>query len=92
MKTVFRLHAVKRMARRRISAEDIRHVLDTGTVIEQYPEGKPFPSRLIFGWAGERPLHVVAADDEAAEETIIITAYEPDTVRWGDDLRTRRKR
>ncbi len=79
---VFRLHALRALAQRGISAADVRHVLDTGKVIEEYPADTPYPSRLVLGWRGARPLHVVAADNTAGQETIIITVYEPDPARW----------
>jgi hypothetical protein len=37
-------------------------------------------------------LHVVAADDEAHDETIVITGYEPDPNEWASDFKTRKKR
>lgn len=46
---VFRLHAVQRMAGRRISAADVRYVLDTGLTVETYPDDTPYPSRLVLG-------------------------------------------
>jgi len=46
-------------------------------VIEEYPDDTPYPSRLILGWNGTKPLHVVIADNNEDKETIIITAYEP---------------
>jgi len=33
---------------------------------------------------------VVAADDPVADETIVITTYEPDLREWEADLKTRR--
>ncbi len=79
---VFRLHALRALAQRGITAADVRQALDTGKVIENYPTDTPYPSRLVLGWRGMRPLHVVAADNTAAQETIIITVYEPDPTRW----------
>ena len=32
---IFRLHAIKRMFQRRISEDDVRHVLKTGETIER---------------------------------------------------------
>ncbi len=73
-KLVFRVHAVRRMVQRQISVDDVRHVLATGEVIENYPDDTPYPSRLILGWLGVRPVHVVAADDDdQTGETIVIT-------------------
>jgi hypothetical protein len=87
---VFRVHAVRRMAQRGISVEDVREILRTGTVIESYPHDTPYPSRLVLGWTGSRPIHVVAADNQAAQETIVVTVYEPDPARWRPGFRRRR--
>ena len=48
-----------------------------GEVIEDYPHDYPYPSRLILGWCGSRPLHVVAAENEAAGETIVLAQDVP---------------
>jgi hypothetical protein len=37
----------------------------------------------------QRPLHVVAAYNDADGETIVITVYEPDPALWSDDFRRR---
>ena len=87
---VFRGHAIRRMHQRHIAPTDIRHVLEAGTVVEDYPTDTPYPSRLVLGWLGTRPLHVVAADHAAEQTTIIITVYEPSPERWEADFRTRR--
>jgi len=79
------------MFQRQISADDVRHVLETGAIIEAYPDDHPYPSRLVMGWCGKRPLHVVAADNVEAQETIVITVYEPDPDQWESGF-TRRKR
>lgn len=68
-KLVFRVHAIRRMFQRRIGVEEVRHILTAGEVIENYPDDLPFPSRLVLGWSGTRPLHVVAADNPMAQET-----------------------
>ena len=70
------------MFQRQISEADVRQVLDAGQVIEDYPDDTPYPSRLILGWIGSRPLHIVAVHNAADDETIVITAYEPDPKRW----------
>jgi len=85
---LFRVHAIERMAQRAIHVEDVRHVLDTGEVIEDYPEDFPYPSALVLGWVENRPLHVVTAD--SLETRIIITVYEPDPARWQPDFRKRK--
>ena len=44
----------------------------------------------MLGWDSERPLHVVAADNDD-EETIIITAYEPDPMIWESDFKKKKE-
>lgn len=87
---VFRLHAIERMAQWRVSETDVRHVLETGEVIEDYPDDWPYPSRLMLGEANDRPLHVVAARQEDADRYIVITVYEPDPFRWEPGFRKRK--
>ena len=85
---VFRVHAIERMAQRAIGVGDVRLVLDAGEVIEDYPDDFPYPSALMLGWIGPRPLHVVAAT--APNLKIIITVYEPDLSRWESDYKRRK--
>jgi hypothetical protein len=79
---VYRVHAIERMVERGISHDDVRKVLAEGKEIESYPGDFPHPSRLVLGWCGQRPIHVVAAESAADNETIIVTVYEPDPDRW----------
>ena len=89
-KLIFRLHALSRMAQRGFEPVDIHYVLDNGIKIEQYPDDFPYPSCLVLSWVKGRPVHVVAAFNEDACETIIITVYEPDPEIWMDRF-SRRK-
>lgn len=88
-KIIFRSHAVQRMFQRRVNENDVRSILETGETLEGYPDDTPYPSRLILGWIGKRPLHVVAADNMADEETIVITVYEPEQDKWSPDFKRR---
>lgn len=78
---IFRKHALQRMFQRSISTADVAAVLTEGKCIIDYPEDTPYPSRLMLGWRGERPIHIVAADTPE-NETIVITVYEPDPALW----------
>jgi hypothetical protein len=62
-------------------------VLENGEAIVEYPDDTPYASRLMLGWAGRRPLHVVAAYNAEDNETIVITVYEPDPAGWSPDFR-----
>lgn len=88
---IFRMHALQRMFQRGISTEDVRTLLRKGEVIEDYPDDSPYPSRLIFGRCGTRPLHAVVADNSEDEETIVITVYEPDPGEWKPGFKRRKK-
>ena len=79
------------MVQRNIAVTDVHEVLATGEVIEVYPDDTPYPSRLVLGWRGNRPVHVVAADNTDIDETIIITAYEPGADQWETGFRRRRR-
>lgn len=87
---VFRVHAVQRMFERAITKEDVRQALETGEAIEAYPEDQPYPSRLVLGWVGTRPIHIVVADNLVQQETIVITAYELDPAKWQAGFQRRR--
>jgi len=63
-------------------------VLETGEVIEEYPEDTPYPSRLIVGCYKGRLNHV-AANNFDDKEIIVITVYEPDPSEWDPDCRKR---
>jgi hypothetical protein len=78
------------MFRRGISEENVRHVLAQGEEIEGYSEDAPYPSRLVLGWRGSRPIHVVAAEDVEGERPFVITVYEPSLDHWEPDFKRRR--
>ncbi len=83
----FSIHAIKRMFERSISKTDVLHVLATGEVIKEYPRDTPYPSQLVLGWCGNRPLHVTVAIDANAQKMYIITGYEPDVNQWKPNFR-----
>ena len=89
-KVIFSVHALRRMAERRIAIEDVESGLSTKEVIESYPTDLPYPSCLVLGWSGSRPIHVVLAENAADNQTIVITVYEPDPVQWDESFRRRR--
>jgi hypothetical protein len=76
---------------RKISVEEVRHILETGKSIETYPDDRSYPSQLVLGWRGSRPIHVVSAENQTESETVIITVYERDLARWDPDFERRKK-
>ena len=82
-------HAAIRFRQRNIRAKDVRNVVFTGEIIEQYPEDFPFPSCLILGKTTDnRWMHIVMSDEGSSSR--IITAYFPNKEKWSADYRTRK--
>ncbi|MGD9970745.1 MAG: DUF4258 domain-containing protein [Sulfuricurvum sp.] len=91
MHFIYRTHAIERMFQRDVNEEDVEQVVKNGEIVEEYPADYPYPSFLVLGYCGSRPLHVVFAKDET-ENIIVITVYEPTLEKWLEDLKTRRER
>ena len=90
VRLVFRVHALRRMFERQFSIDDINTVIASGATIEDYPDERPYPSWLVLGWRGARPVHVVVADNLSENELIVITIYEPEPGLWEGDFGRRK--
>ena len=86
----WRKHVLQRMAERNISQTSVLDVLLTGERVRDCPEDKPFASALFLGYAGTRPLHVVAAGRNG-RQAFIVTVYEPSLEVFEADYKTKRK-
>ncbi|MCI0554413.1 MAG: DUF4258 domain-containing protein [Anaerolineae bacterium] len=89
-KIFFRVHAVQRMFEREISEKRVLGALELGDTIEDYSSEMPEPSRLLLGFQGKRPIHVVASENPETKEITIITVYIPDSDKWNKDFKSRR--
>ena len=89
----FSAHGVVKMILRDIEVESAMFVVRNGMILSEYPNDKPFPSRLVLGWINIekelRPLHVVVAENNN-NHCIIITAYWPDEDIWNNDFKTKK--
>ena len=82
-------HAQQRLLQRNILRSEVKQCILSGEIIEKYIDDKPFPSCLILGYTkNSRPLHIVCSFDNNSMH--IITVYEPDKIKFNDDLKTRR--
>jgi hypothetical protein len=91
-KILFLPHALRQMLRpsRMIRVEEIRHVINSGSIIENYPDDPRGNSCLVLGFGAEgRPIHVVCAPRE--DYLAVITAYIPEVGEWSDDFKRRIK-
>lgn len=72
-----------------ISTAEVRQIVSTGEIIEDYSDDPRGHSCLMLGQGNDRRLiHVVCAPK--AEYLAIITAYLPSLDAWTDDFRTRK--
>ena len=82
-------HVLEQMLERDINVSDLRSAItaDDPEIIEDYPDDDPLPSCLIIcTGAGGTTYHVVCS---RPPDVWVITAYEPDTIRWSPDRRRR---
>jgi len=84
-------HAVKQMFQRGISTVEVEQAIERGEIVKDYPDDKPFPSKLVLAWVNQRPLHVVYSIDEEKKITVVITSYIPSTDIWEEDFKTKKK-
>jgi len=89
-KVYFRVHAVQRMFERNIPALKVRQALKSGETIEDYSAEMAEPSRLILGFQGKHPIHIVASENSNANEITIITVYVPNANRWDKNFKSRK--
>lgn len=87
----FTIHAIERFIERNISPEEVKEVIFSGEIIEEYPEHKYGSCCLIYGLTKEgRILHVQCSIDPMW----IITAYDP-TLHpedWEEDFKRRKRK
>lgn len=83
-------HCLERLQERDITREDVFNCIFHGEIIEDYPEDFPYPSCLVFGYTvNQQTIHVVAGTDQGY--VYMITAYFPNTIKFENDLKTRRR-
>lgn len=80
----FTRHALERLFQRSISPAECEFAVRNGKIIREYPDDKPFPSKLYLGYTGLRMLHVVVSFEKNIAH--VITAYEPTLEIWDNKL------
>ena len=86
----FSRHAVDQSILRDIRVVEVREAVQSGEIIEDYPDDKYGPSCLIFGLTqSKRPVHVQCSYP-SRPVLMVITLYEPNLAKW-IDFRIRRR-
>jgi hypothetical protein len=89
-KSIFSRHALQRMFEGGIAVTEVEDTLANGTVIEDYSDDQPYPSRLLLGGSDNLPVHAVVAWDESDGTCIVVTVYRPSPEHWQSDYKTRK--
>ena len=56
----FTRHAFERLFERAVHPDAVLRIIQEGEVIASYPDDLPYPSVLILGFEGGKPVRVVA--------------------------------
>jgi hypothetical protein len=85
----YTVHGANQRIARQLTRTDIEDAIQSGEIIEDYPEHHYGPCCLILGFTRSgRPLHLVCSCRDVVD---IITVYEPDLLAWESDWRTRKQ-
>jgi hypothetical protein len=89
---VFSGHAVRRMFERSIGRDAVLTAIAEGETVVDYPDDKPYPSRLVLWVMDGWPIHAVIAKDARRGLCVVVTVYEPEADEWGPNFNLRRTR
>lgn len=85
----YTIHGAKQRIARRLKREEIEDALESGEIIEDYPDHHYGPACLLLGKTAQgKKIHILCSLQEIMG---IITVYEPNLIEWEEDLKTRRK-
>lgn len=79
------------MISRNIPVDDVVAVIEFGEVIADYPNDKPYASKLLLNFINGVPIHVVVAHNMSNNDCIVITCYFPNATLWDSDFKTKIK-
>lgn len=74
------------MFERGITPEKVKRVVREGRQEADYPDERPYPSRLLLVYSGDCPIHVVVAGDKQSGICIVVTTYQSDPTLWDNDF------
>jgi hypothetical protein len=83
-------HAYRRMRLRQVTLHEIFQAIESGDVIEDYPDDLPYPSKLICWKADNQFLHLVIAERNEDGALILVTVYRPELGDWEPGFTKRR--
>jgi len=82
-------HTLMRMQERNIEPTDVIRCIESGIIIEQYPQAYPYPACLIYGSSDYiEHIHLVLGYGNGL--IFIVTVYEPDEDEWENGYTVRK--
>ncbi|MBI1787067.1 MAG: DUF4258 domain-containing protein [Acidobacteria bacterium] len=75
-------HAQQRMGLRKVSHKDLKFIIATGDIIEEYPHDQPDPKALFMAFVKGEPVYLSCAFDGSYAHIITVHRYDP--TRWVD--------
>jgi hypothetical protein len=90
-KVYWTYHVHMRLSERSITTADIEYAAGALELVEAYSDDKYFPSYLVLGRSASGPIHILFALDVEGDNVRVVTAYHPDPLEWGPDLKSRRR-
>jgi hypothetical protein len=88
---IFSSHALTSMINRNIEADDVITTIEDGEIVADYPNDKPYASKLLLNFINGKALHVVVAQDTLSKRCIVITCYFPNPDLWDEGFKTKLK-
>ncbi|MGH7480317.1 MAG: DUF4258 domain-containing protein [Candidatus Methylomirabilales bacterium] len=82
------LHADEERRSEGLEITDLETVLQTGVILEEYPNDPRGASCLVYGESEGIPVHVVCGRNRSGW-LVIITVYSPEPPKWESPTRRR---
>jgi len=76
-------HIIRYFLAKKVTLREIEDAIANGRIIEIHMHPEKGASALVLGYAGEKPLHVMCADDQHGW-LLILFAYVPSRPMWKD--------
>ncbi len=78
------------MFERKISRNTVLDIVQSGEIICEYPDDKPYPSFLLLGFSNKSPIHIVLAKNHDDGTCYVVTVYCPSSDIWHKHYRRRK--
>ena len=78
-------HIIRDFLTKKITIREIEQAIAKGRIIEIHTRPQKGSSALVLGYAGEKPIHIMCADDQQGS-LLILFAYVPSQPMWEDPV------